>query len=81
MIHGLRSHSMKKRFIAGARCPKCEALDRVVMLTENEHEWIECIECGYSENRPTHVEALEEPTVADEVGVIQFRPRPPQSTH
>lgn len=66
---------MKKRFIAGAKCPKCEALDRVVMFTENDHEWIECIECGYSENRPTHVEEPETPVVADEVGVIQFRPR------
>lgn len=66
---------MKRRFIAGARCPKCEALDRVVMLTENEHEWIECIECGYSENRPTHVEPQQTPSEPDEVGVIQFRPR------
>lgn len=73
---------MKKRFIAGAKCPKCEALDRVVMLTENEHEWIECIECGYSENRPTHVEEPKTPAVADEMGVIQFRPRQPtQSNH
>ncbi|MEK5789913.1 YheV family putative metal-binding protein, partial [Acinetobacter johnsonii] len=24
---------MKKRFIAGAKCPKCEAIDRIVMLT------------------------------------------------
>ncbi|WP_343598280.1 YheV family putative zinc ribbon protein [Acinetobacter sp.] len=66
---------MKKRFIAGARCPKCEALDRVVMLTDDEHEWIECIECGYSENRPTHVELQQAAAQEDEVGVIQFRPR------
>ncbi|MEG2265785.1 MAG: YheV family putative metal-binding protein, partial [Acinetobacter sp.] len=34
---------MKRRFIAGAKCPKCQALDRVVMLTSGEDEWIECI--------------------------------------
>ncbi|NLZ87178.1 MAG: YheV family putative metal-binding protein, partial [Gammaproteobacteria bacterium] len=47
--------TIKRRFIAGAKCPKCQALDRVVMLTSGEDEWIECIECGYEENRPTHV--------------------------
>ena len=38
--------TIKRRFIAGAKCPKCQALDRVVMLTSGEDEWIECIECG-----------------------------------
>ncbi|MFW2076404.1 YheV family putative zinc ribbon protein [Acinetobacter sp. ULE_I010] len=66
---------MKRRFIAGAKCPKCEAMDRIVMLTQDDAEWIECIECGYSENRPTHVDAPEEPAIPDEIGVIQFKPR------
>ena len=48
--------TIKRRFIAGAKCPKCQAMDRVVMLTSNDDEWIECIDCGYSENRPTHVD-------------------------
>lgn len=65
---------MKRRFIAGAKCPQCEAIDRVVMLSTADDEWIECIECGYSERRPTHVESSEI-AVADEVGVIQFKPR------
>lgn len=69
---------MKKRFIAGAKCPKCEATDRIVMLTTAEDEWIECIECGYSENRPTHIDEPEAPAVPDEVGVIQFKPRRPE---
>ncbi|KGP67223.1 putative N-acetyltransferase YedL [Acinetobacter baumannii AB5075] len=66
---------MKKRFIAGAKCPKCEAIDRIVMLTTTEDEWIECIECGYSENRPTHIDEPETPAIPDEIGVIQFKPR------
>jgi len=68
---------MKKRFIAGAKCPKCEATDRIVMLTTAEDEWIECIECSYSENRPTHIDEPEAPAIPDEVGVIQFKPRRP----
>lgn len=70
--------TIKRRFIAGAKCPKCQAMDRVVMLTSNDDEWIECIDCGYSENRPTHVDAPEEPPQPDEVGVIQFKPRQPE---
>ncbi|MBJ9952683.1 MULTISPECIES: YheV family putative zinc ribbon protein [unclassified Acinetobacter] len=66
---------MKRRFIAGAKCPKCEAMDRIVMLTQGDAEWIECIECGYAENRPTQVDAPEEAAIPDEVGVIQFKPR------
>ncbi|KAF1019470.1 MAG: hypothetical protein GAK29_03896 [Acinetobacter bereziniae] len=60
--------NIKRRFIAGAKCPKCEAMDRIVMLTQGDVEWIECIECGYSENRPTHVDAPEEPAIPDEIG-------------
>ncbi len=67
--------NIKRRFIAGAKCPKCEAMDRIVMLTQGDAEWIECIECGYSENRPTHVDAPDEPATPDEIGVIQFKPR------
>ncbi len=67
--------NIKKRFIAGVKCPKCEALDRIIMLTIDDAEWIECIECGYSENRPTHVEVQSEPATPDEIGVIQFKPR------
>ena len=67
--------NIRRRFIAGAKCPKCEAMDRIVMLTQGDAEWIECIECGYSENRPTHVDAPEEPAIPDEIVVIQFKPR------
>ena len=64
----------KRRFIAGAKCPKCQALDRVVMITTENEEWIECIECDYSEHRPTEVEDVA-PEPADEIGVIQFKPK------
>jgi uncharacterized protein len=66
--------TIKRRFIAGAKCPKCQAMDRVVMLTSGENEWIECIDCGYEENRPTHVEQNNPPAEPDEIGVIQFKP-------
>ena len=66
--------TIKKRFIAGARCMKCNAVDRVVMLTSATDEWIECVECGYTEKRPTEVVDQKIPQHADDVGVVQFKP-------
>lgn len=70
--------NIKRRFIAGVRCPKCEALDKIIMLTTEDDEWIECIECDYSDRRPTHIEQPQEVALPDDVGVIQFKPRQKQ---
>ena len=56
---------MKRQFIAGAKCPKCGALDRVVKIITVDDD---------SEKRPTHVEE-QQPAEPDEIGVIQFKPR------
>ncbi|HRA92210.1 MAG TPA: YheV family putative metal-binding protein, partial [Acinetobacter sp.] len=32
---------MKRRFIAGAKCPQCGALDRVVKIITVDDEWME----------------------------------------
>ena len=40
---------VKKRFIAGAVCPKCQALDTISLFFENNVEKLECVKCGYSE--------------------------------
>lgn len=69
---------MKKRFIAGAVCPKCQTLDRIIMLTDaNGHEHIECIECDYTDIRPDKDQITQQhnQATADDIGVIQFRPR------
>ncbi|WLF85141.1 YheV family putative metal-binding protein [Moraxella sp. ZY21109] len=64
---------LKRRFIAGAKCPRCQTLDSIVMLTSVDDEWIECIDCQYSEQRPTEIEATT--TIeTDTVGVVQFKP-------
>lgn len=64
---------LKRRFIAGAKCPRCQILDSIVMLTSVDDEWIECIDCEYSEQRPTEIEATT--TIeTDTVGVVQFKP-------
>lgn len=45
----------KRRFLAGVRCPKCQALDAVVQVnisTPEPDEYIECTQCGHNEHRP-----------------------------
>lgn len=36
-----------KRFIAGAVCPKCSQMDKIVMFREDEKHVRECVACGY----------------------------------
>lgn len=37
-----------KRFIAGAVCPRCAEMDKLVMYNNTEQQQIrECIRCGY----------------------------------
>lgn len=67
---------VKKRFIAGARCPVCSAVDRVLLLVSADAEWIECVDCGHTEHRPTEVtpQPPEAAQTGDTVGVVQFKP-------
>lgn len=37
----------RKRFIAGAVCPKCGMLDRIVVFREEEKDLRECVSCGF----------------------------------
>lgn len=40
----------KRRFIAGAVCPRCSAMDKIVVDLDTERR--ECVACGFSEERP-----------------------------
>ncbi|WP_392439660.1 YheV family putative zinc ribbon protein [Edwardsiella piscicida] len=49
---------MKKRFIAGARCPACHAMDTLALWQvnehehEHEHEQVQCVRCGHRMTPP-----------------------------
>ncbi len=50
-----QSSTPKRRFLAGVRCPKCQAMDAVVQVNIVEpapDEYIECTKCGHAEQRP-----------------------------
>lgn len=42
----------KKRFIAGASCPKCKAVDSMMLFLEHNVEKVECVQCGYQMAQP-----------------------------
>lgn len=42
----------KKRFIAGASCPKCKAVDTMMLFLENNVEKVECVVCGHQMVQP-----------------------------
>jgi uncharacterized metal-binding protein (TIGR02443 family) len=39
----------KKRFIAGAVCPRCSEMDKLTIYSENEKDYRECVGCGFKE--------------------------------
>ncbi|TKB50968.1 YheV family putative zinc ribbon protein [Ferrimonas aestuarii] len=41
----------KKRFIAGARCPKCQVEDSIMLFMENGVEVMECVDCGHQQRQ------------------------------
>ncbi len=46
-----KMNRIKKRFVAGAKCPKCQAQDSIVLFKENGIETVECVECDYREQQ------------------------------
>lgn len=68
---------IKRRFIAGAVCPRCAQMDKVVMYDDAEGQRIrECVSCGYRD-------ALDEQGQPTELKtrVNQARPGEPPLAH
>ena len=42
--------SARRRFIAGAVCPRCGEMDKIVVNLDTDQR--ECVACGFSESRP-----------------------------
>ena len=40
----------RRRFIAGAVCPRCSAMDKIVVNLDTDTR--ECVACGFNEERP-----------------------------
>lgn len=58
----MTQQSLIKRFIAGAVCPKCQALDRVVVYYQQaDRAHAECVACGY-QYEPANARKADEKT-------------------
>lgn len=73
---------INRRFIAGAVCPRCAKMDKLVMFRENGKDYRECVSCGFTDTmrfRPpareleTRVNVTEEMKKA-ETQVLVLRP-------
>lgn len=65
-----------RRFIAGAVCPACGAMDKLVMLMESSDKRRECVSCGYNDGLDKAPAPDEPPT-----RVNQVRPGAPTLAH
>ncbi|WP_049631230.1 YheV family putative zinc ribbon protein [Cellvibrio sp. pealriver] len=43
------AYSTKRRFVAGAVCPRCSEMDKLVVFNEEGKDYRECVACGYKE--------------------------------
>lgn len=41
--------SIKKRFIAGAICPQCKEVDKLMSWREEDKDYRECVSCGFKD--------------------------------
>jgi uncharacterized metal-binding protein (TIGR02443 family) len=48
----MSSDRKKKRFIAGASCPECKAIDTMMLYIENNVEKVKCVQCGFQMAQP-----------------------------
>nr|WP_284246615.1 YheV family putative zinc ribbon protein [Thalassotalea insulae] len=63
---------VKKRFIAGAVCPKCQAMDTMALTKENDVETVTCVNCGEQMTQPE--EQVEKATRQHEQVIGVFKP-------
>ncbi len=52
----------QRRFIAGAVCPRCGELDKIVVIVGDDQQKRECIQCGFSDDQPGMPQAQEPKT-------------------
>lgn len=45
----MSSYSETPRFLAGAICPRCEALDRIKVYSRDGKDYRECVACGFKD--------------------------------
>lgn len=55
-------HNLKRRFIAGAVCPRCKEMDSIVMYRVEGVDYRECVSCDFEERAQFEGQGHELPT-------------------
>ncbi|WP_067104652.1 YheV family putative zinc ribbon protein [Microbulbifer flavimaris] len=58
--------AVKKRFIAGAVCPRCSEMDTIVNYRIGEKNYRECVSCGFKDEIRLQSSPAEIPTRVNE---------------
>jgi uncharacterized metal-binding protein (TIGR02443 family) len=67
--------SHKTRFIAGAKCPSCQAQDTIkVHQPEHAEAYFECVRCLYTESMSALGQRAGGASTVDEPQVLSFDP-------
>ena len=53
------AYSTKRRFMAGAVCPRCAEMDKLVVYNHEGKDYRECVSCGFKEEMRLNVAAGE----------------------
>ncbi|MGL5008223.1 MAG: YheV family putative zinc ribbon protein [Plesiomonas sp.] len=47
----------RRRFIAAAKCPQCQAIDTLALYQQDQVEVVECVQCGHRQTQAQqHIE-------------------------
>ncbi len=60
-----------RRFIAGAVCPECQEMDKIVTYIQDGEDVAECVSCGYMSQRPKEEDVRAINAEKDAQGVVQ----------
>jgi uncharacterized protein len=65
------TNKLRKRFIAGATCPKCKSIDSIMLYFENNVEKLKCVKCDYKDVQSATDVSAQVATSADVIGVFK----------
>jgi uncharacterized protein len=65
------TNKLRKRFIAGATCPKCKSIDSIMLYFENNVEKLQCVKCDYKDVQSATDVSAQVATSADVIGVFK----------
>lgn len=53
------AYSTKRRFMAGAVCPRCSKMDTIVVYNLDGKDFRECVDCGFQEEMRLNIATSE----------------------